>query len=109
MGMVGQPQNHIREHRRIRFQHVYMQVIVILWVGSVIRVALHQHQLFVDSQNGMDGALDFANGRGTRGDKERLAFARHPLQRFDPVNFSRTGLIDFHIRIEEINGFKIIG
>ncbi len=92
MRVVGESQDHIREHGRIGLQHVDMQMIIVIRAGSVIGVALHQHQLLVDLQNRMDSLLHFANRGRARGDKERLAFACHALQRFDPVDFAGTAL-----------------
>ena len=83
-------------------------MIVVIRAGSVVCVALHQHELFVDLQNRMDSLLHLADRGRARGDKERLALARHALQRFDPVNLARACFINRHIRVKKINRGEII-
>ena len=66
-------QDHIREQGRVGLQHVDMQVVIVVWAGGVIRVALHQHQLPVDLQDRVDSLLHFADRGGACGDEEWLA------------------------------------
>ena len=49
-----------------------MQVVIVVWAGGVIRVALHQHQLPVDLQD-RGQPSHFADRGGACGDEERLA------------------------------------
>ena len=84
-------------------------MIVVIWAGGVIGIALHQHQLLVDLQNGMHCLLHFANRRGAGSNEERFALAGHTLQGFDPVDFTGTGLVHLHVLVEIIDRFKIVG
>ena len=88
MGVVGKTQDDIGEHGGIGFEHIDVQMVVIIGAGSVIGVALHQHQLGVDLEDGMHGPLDLTDIGGTGGNEEWLAFGSHALESFDPIDLT---------------------
>ena len=83
-------------------------MIIVIEAGGVIGIALHQHQLRIDLQDGMHGALHFADVRGTSGDEKGLTLGGHAFQSFDPIDLTRTGFIHLDILIEHVNGLEII-
>jgi hypothetical protein len=85
-----------------------MNVIVVFRVGGVVGIALHQHQFFVDGQDGVHGFLYLADGSRAGRDDDRLAFGSHALQRLNPVNLARTNFISQHVFIELVDGFEIV-
>ena len=60
-GMVRQTQDYGREQGAIGFEHLQMDVPEIFQTRSVIRVALHEDQLGVDSEDFFDRTLHIAD------------------------------------------------
>jgi len=109
VGMIAKTQDEVRPHLTVNLEDVEVDVVKVAVGGSVVGVALHQHQLRVYCQDSVNCPLDIANGGGTSGEQDRLAFARHTQAGFNPGDVARTNLVGGHKGIEHVDGVKVIG
>ncbi len=85
-----------------------MNMVKILNTASVVGVALHQHKLRIDCQDGANCFLHVSNGSCAGGKQDGFTLAGNILQRLQPVNLSRSNLMGWHKGIQVIHCFKIV-
>jgi len=84
-------------------------MIEIFQAGGVISIALHQYQLRIDGNNGMNRPLDIAYVRSARRQNNRFSLMGYSFQGFQPGDIARTDFIGRHIRLQHIDSIEVIG